>query len=95
MGENESNGDNIMYFISIGLVLFGAILTTFAGIILKKIKDVHYSIVNTVFGFIVTLIAVPAWLLYRFVFTDPVDYGFTKFQYFLMILIGILTTASN
>lgn len=85
----------IMFIVSIALVLVAALMTSFAGIIVKKIKEVHYSIVNTIFGFFVTIVAIPAWYINRYIVNEPVEYGFTKFQIFLMVLIGILSTASN
>lgn len=67
-----------MYFVSIALVLISAIMTSFAGILLKKTKSVHYSIVNTIYGIILTIVSVPAWIIYRYILNDPIDYGFTK-----------------
>ena len=83
------------YFFSVGLVIFGAIMTSFVGIIVKKLKDVHVSVVNTILGLELLIVSIPIWFIGRYRVSESIEYNFTEFQWILIILVGILAALGN
>ena len=70
-------------------------MTSFVGIIVKKIKNVHFSIVNTILGFVLTPISIIIWFFDRHIVNKPVEYNFTFYEWTLMIVNGIISAAGN
>ena len=67
--QTEAHQDTettLNYFFSILLVLMGAIATSFVGVIVKKVKDVHFSVMNTILGIATLEVAVPLWFIFRY-----------------------------
>ena len=60
-------------------MLLAATGTSCVSIIIKKIKSVHSTVVNTVFAIELTLIAVPVWWVNRYMFNEGIEYNFTAY----------------
>ncbi|CDW88745.1 membrane protein [Stylonychia lemnae] len=74
---------------NIGASTIGAL----AMVVIRSLKNVHYTIVNGFYGVALLVISSLIWLIFRF--PNEIEYNFDTYQVCLMSMIGILTTASN
>ena len=62
---------------------------------MRKLKTVHVIIVNGVYGIVASIISVSVWFIFRYNSENPIQYNFTLYQYFLILLMGLLGNFGN
>ena len=68
--------NDFFYFIAICGCCICAVMDSITAIVIRKLKGVHFSIINTFYGFFLSILSLLAWLTYRVFMGNMVEYNF-------------------
>ena len=75
--NNSEEKSNYNYYLGIIVIVFGLIAAGISSTFIKYAKNIHFSIQNTFYGFFLTSLTLPIWVVKAHIFNTPEEYGFT------------------
>ncbi|CDW88019.1 aaa family atpase [Stylonychia lemnae] len=64
-------------------------------VVLRKLKEVHVTIINGHYAFVIAFVSTLLWFIFRYNPQDPIQYQFDSYQYYLMLIVAVNTTVGN
>jgi hypothetical protein len=64
-------------------------------ILIRKMKDIHFAIVNGFYGVFLFVVSTLIYFICRFIIGSGVEYNFNTEQYIYMFFIGLIGATTN
>ena len=82
-----------MYYVALFIDFCSALLGGLIFVIIRSLKEVHFTIINGFYGFCLTIVS--SLILFAFRWSHISSYDFDTKQYLIMISIGVLSNFAN
>jgi drug/metabolite transporter (DMT)-like permease len=92
---SDENVSLLMYVIAMLISVLSAVIVGILYVVIRKLKNIHYSLINGSYGYLLLIISVSLWIIYRPLMGNIVEYNITGEQWMYIIMIGLFTTGSN
>jgi drug/metabolite transporter (DMT)-like permease len=93
--DSQTSSSIWLYYAALLSTLLSVLAISFSNIVIRAIKEVHYTVINGFYGIFLLIISSIIWFIYRILMGQYVDYNFTGSSYWYMIIIGMSTAIGN
>jgi uncharacterized membrane protein len=83
------------YYFVVFCCFFSTLLVSINFIVIRKMKHIHYTVINGFYGIALTIISIFIFTIYSLTRSDTVHYNFGASEWMYIILIGFATAFGN
>ncbi|CDW84454.1 membrane protein [Stylonychia lemnae] len=93
--QSSMNVDQLTYYISILIAFAQSFGMGYVYILIRKLKAVHFTVINGIYGIVLSIVSTIVWYLCRKLPNPEIEYNFDSYQIILLVITGIFGNLTN